>query len=293
MKPTRCRMRRFCRSCIAVLLLCSMVLMPTASAATYDMDSDSVLTAFDVVLKKREAMENPDSSALMEELHMIDSHLMGLGSLGLNDDPPAEWLLEPKGTEHTGQATYYNGGITSGHASLAPVPDGIFVTAINSTDYNSAMLAGAYLHVVAENGNTVDVYVTDSSGQGEGHLDLNTYAFEEIAALSVGRLDITWTIAPFPTEDPMQFLFSSDSSSSWFSMQIRYHVYPIYSVEILQSDGTYKTLKRRSDNYFTCSGAGKGPFTFRITDIYGQVVIEESIPLSAGETVSGTQNFPE
>ena len=91
----------------------------------------------------------------------------------------------------------------------------------------------------------------------------------------------------------MQFLFSSDSSSSWFSMQIRYHVYPIYSVEILQSDGTYKTLTRRSDNYFTCSGAGKGPYTFRITDIYGQAVIEEGIPLSAGETVSGTQNFPE
>lgn len=292
MKPTRCSMRRFCRSCIAALLVGGMLLVPSASAATYDMDGDSALTAFDVVLKKREAMENPDSSALIE-MHMIDSHLMGFSSLGLNDDPPAEWLLEPKGAEHTGQATYYNGGITSGHASLAPVPDGIFVTAINGTDYNGSMLAGAYLHVVAENGNTVDVYVTDSSGQGEGHLDLNTYAFEEIAALSVGRLDISWTIIPFPTEEPMQFLFSSDSSSSWFSMQIRYHVYPIYSVEILKSDGTYKTLTRRSDNYFTCSGAGKGPYTFRITDIYGQVVIEEGIPLSAGETVSGTQNFPE
>lgn len=292
MKPTRCRMRRFCRCCMTVFLLSSMLLVSTASAATYDMDGDSVLTAFDVVLKKREYMENPDSSALVE-MHMIDSHLLGFSSLGLNDDLPAEWLLEPKGTEHTGQATYYYGGITSGHASLAPVPDGIYVTALNPTDYNGAMLAGAYLHVVAENGNTVDVYVTDSSGQSEGHLDLNNQAFEQIADLSAGRLDITWTIIPFPTEDPMQFLFSSDSSSSWFSMQIRYHVYPIYSVEILQSDGTYKTLTRRSDNYYTCSGGGKGPFTFRITDIYGQVVIEESIPLSAGETVSGTQNFPE
>ncbi len=281
----------FGRLCIAGLLS-MMLFVPTASAATYDMDNDENLTAFDVVLKKREAMENPDSSAFVEVL-MIDSHLMGFSSLGLNDDPPAEWLLEPMGTVHTGQATYYDGGITSGNASLAPVPDGIYVTALNSTDYNGAMLAGAYLEVVAENGNTVDVYVTDRSGQGVGHLDLNTNAFEQVAALSTGRINISWTIIPYPTDEGMHYMFSSDSSSSWFSLQIRYHVYPIYSLEILQSDGTYKTLTRRTDNYFTCSGAGKGPFTFRITDIYGQVVIEENVPLGAGDTYIGEGNFPE
>ncbi len=291
MSPARCHKRRFGRNILIAMLLSGMLLATSASAATYDMDGDSNLTAFDVVLKKREAMEAPDSSALIE-MYMIDSHLMGYTSLGLNDDPPPQWLLEPKGTVHSGQATYYDGGITSGHASLAPVPDGIYVAAINRTDYNGSMLAGGYLRVLAENGNTIDVYVTDSSGQSQGHLDLNTNAFEQIAALSVGRLNITWTIIPYPTDEGMHYKFSPDSSSSWFSMQIRYHVYPIYSVEILQSDGTYKKLTRRSDNYFTCSGAGKGPFTFRVTDIYGQVVVEENVPLCAGDSYLGTGNFP-
>ena len=283
--------RRCSAGFLVALLLANLLLVTSASANTYDMDGDGVLSAFDVVLKKREAMEHPESGALVD-MYLIDSHLMGFSSLGLNDDPPPQWLLEPKDTVHTGQATYYNGGITSGHASLAPIPEGIFVTAINSSDYHGSMMAGAYLHVVASNGNAVDVYVTDSSGQGTGHLDLNVNAFQQLAATSVGRLNITWTIIPFPTDTPVTFLFSPDSSSSWFSMQVRNHVYPIYSIEIMKSDGSYTTLKRRSDNYFTYSGAGKGPYTFRLTDIYGQVIVEEGIPLTAGGTAVGSCNFP-
>ncbi len=281
----------YSRLCVAALLS-AMMFVPTASAATYDMDDDANITAFDMVLKKREALENPDSSAIIECM-MIDSHLMGYTTIGRDDNPPpTNWLLEPKDTVHSGQATYYNGGITSGNASLAPVPDGIYVTAINGTDYNGSMLAGAYLRVIAENGNSVDVYVTDRSGQGVGHLDLNTNAFEQVAALSTGRINIDWTIIPYPNDGGMHYMFSSDSSSSWFSLQIRYHVYPIYSLELLQPDGSYKKLNRRTDNYFTCSGAGKGPFTLRITDIYGQV-IEESVPFSPGETYIGEGNFSE
>lgn len=278
------------RLCIAALLS-MMLLIPTASAATYDMDADENITAFDLVLKKREALANPDSSAFVDYM-MIDGHLMGYMTIGRDDDPPSEWLLEPMGTVHTGKASYYDGGIESGNASLAPVPEGIYVTAINGTDYHGSMLAGAYLEVVGSSGKSVNVYVTDRSGQSEGDLDLNTAAFEQIASLDAGRTSISWTIIPYPTDEGMHYKFSPDSSSSWFSLQIRYHVYPIYSLEILQSDGTYKTLNRRNDNYFTCSGAGKGPFTFRITDIYGQVV-EETVPLSPEEIYIGEENFPE
>lgn len=277
------------RLCVVALLI-MMPMIPTASAATYDMDGDNNITAFDLVLKKREALADPNSSALIEYM-MIDSHLMGYTTIGRNDDPTSDWILEPMGTVHTGEASYYDGGIESGNASLAPVPDGIYVTAINGTDYHGSMLAGAYLEVVSSSGKSVNVYVTDRSGQSEGNLDLNTAAFEQIASLGAGRISIIWTIIPYPTEEGLYYQFSSDSSSSWFSLQIRYHVYPIYSLELLQADGTYKTLTRRNDNYFTCSGAGSGPFTFRVTDIYGQIV-EETVPLSPDEIYIGQKNFP-
>ena len=267
-------------------LLCCMSL--TASANTYDMDGDGILTAFDAALKKREALEDP---AALDDLAKIDAHLLGRGTAGLSDG--SAWLTEPPQTVHSGQATWYNGGITSGRCSLAPVPDGIYVCAINSTDYAEGLLAGAYLRVTAANGNTVDVYVTDTSSEESGNLDLNVSAFEQLAAKSAGRLNITWQIIPFPSDAPISYLFSSDSSASWFSVQLRYHTYPVYSAEILKADGSYAPLTRRSDNYFTGSGFGSGPFTFRLTDIYGNVIIEPDIPLTAGGTASGTQNFPQ
>lgn len=117
-------------------LLCGVLLLcPTANAATYDMDGDHNLTAFDYVLKKRECMEHPESAAFYE-MFEIDAHILGFASLPLST--PAitepEPLLEPKHTIHTGDATYYSGGISSGRCSLAPIPDGMYVTAINTTD---------------------------------------------------------------------------------------------------------------------------------------------------------------
>ena len=39
---------------------------------------------------------------------------------------------------------------------------------------------------------------------------------------------------------------------------------------------------------------GTGPFTFRITDIYGQMIIDENIPLSYDDTeiIQGHVQFP-
>ena len=37
---------------------------------------------------------------------------------------------------------------------------------------------------------------------------------------------------------------------------------------------------------------GAGPFTFRITDIYGQVIVEKDIPLVLDEIIEGENQFP-
>lgn len=280
-------MRRVTLRLTAGIAACAMLFCTalTASANTYDMDGDGVLTAFDAALKKREALDGLNANAL-SDLAKIDAHLLGRGALGLSDG------YEEKGTVHSGQATWYSGGITGGRCSLAPIPDGIYVCAINNTDYADGLLAGAYLRVTAANGNTVDVYVTDTSAQGSGHVDLNVEAFEQLAARSMGVLNITWEIIPFPA-DAVDYRFSADSSASWFSVQFRYHAYPIADAEVQLADGSYAPLTRRSDNYFTGSGFGAGPLTFRLTDIYGNVIIEPDVPLEAGGSYTGTQNFPE
>lgn len=279
--------RRFC-ALFTACILCGTAM--TASAATYDADGDGNITMFDYIIKKREALENPTGTAF-GEMQVIGDYLAGYGAYPYDTPEPA-WLLEAPGTAHSGYATWYTGGITSGRCSLAPIPEGLFVCAINPDDYALGLLAGAYLRVTAENGNTVDVYVTDTSAEAKGSLDLNVNAFEQLAPRGTGRLNISWQIIPFPTSEPIGYRFTEDSSTSWFCMQLRYHTLPVWSVEILKKDGTYTPLKRRSDNYFTGSGFGAGPFTFRLTDVFGNVITEEGIPLSPGEMVVGKMNFP-
>ena len=54
-------------------------------------------------------------------------------------------------------------------------------------------------------------------------------------------------------------------------------------------------VKRRPYNYFESRDMGKGPFTFRITDIYGHVVVDKDIPLCTDDTIiiPGHVQFPE
>jgi expansin (peptidoglycan-binding protein) len=54
------------------------------------------------------------------------------------------------------------------------------------------------------------------------------------------------------------------------------------------------TVPRTSWNYFvqTNPGMGPGPYTFRVTDIYGNVLVDSGIPHVANGTVNGSGQFP-
>src|SRR5690606_23859458 len=46
-------------------------------------------------------------------------------------------------------------------------------------------------------------------------------------------------------------------------------------------------------NYFEKpDGLGTGPFTFRITDYFGQIITEENIPLMVTTEIPGQEQFP-
>ena len=203
-------------------------------------------------------------------------------------DPEQDWILEPKGTLHSGFATFYGGGYEGGCAMLDPVSKDYWITAMNLPDWNNAELAGAYLEVTGELG-TIKVFVTDLLPEGaKGDLDLYTDAFPLIAPAEKGKVPVTWKIIPLDTAEtaPLSYKYKVGSTEFWCAVQVRNHRYPIEKLEYLNADGEYIELPRRNFNYFEAqSGLGKVPFTFRITDIYGQVVIDEDIPFTP-ESVS-------
>ena len=254
-----------------VLLLRDRLLgkQPEGTFTAADLNADGCLDARDLTLLKRLVLPAPEEH---------------------------DWILEPKGTVHSGEATFYGGGYEGGCAMLDPVSTDYWITAMNLPDYNCAELAGAYLEVTGELG-TINVLVTDLLPEGKkGDLDLYTDAFPLIAPAEKGRVPVTWKIIPLDTAEdaPLSYKYKVGSSPFWCAVQVRNHRYPIERLEYLSSDGEFVELPRRNYNYFEAlSGLGEGPFTFRITDIYGQVVVDADIPFTPDEMQQGHVQFPE
>ncbi len=207
---------------------------------------------------------------------------------------PMGEVLEPKGNVHNGFATYYGGGYEGGCAMLDPVPTTYWITAMNIFDYDNALMAGAYLEVTGELG-TINVLVTDLLPEGQkGDLDLYVDAFPLIAPAEKGKVPVSWKIVPLDTAEnaPVSYKYKEGSSAFWCGVQVRNHRYPLAKLEYLDASGNFVELPRRNYNYFESDSMGAGPFTFRLTDIYGAVIVDENIPFTLNEIQQGHVQFP-
>ena len=270
---------RLISSAVAVMLTVSMLSLPAFSVGDpMDYIPDGHINCFDVIKARREKVPGSDLKAVCDFV------------LGRKNFPAAETeytideslILEPKGTVHTGDGTFYGGGYVGGCAMLDPVSKDYWIVAMNLADYNEGQLAGAYLEVTGELG-TINMLVTDLLPEGKkGDLDLYTDAFPLIAPVEKGRVPVSWKIVPLDSAEnaPVCYKYKVGTTEFWCGVQVRNHRYPITKLEYLDKDGKWTEIKRRRYNYFESDKMGKGPFTFRITDIYGQQVIDRDIPLS-------------
>lgn len=240
---------------------------------------------FDSVRMKNQIIY--ENAELCSELKSINSYI-----LGRCYDESA--VLEPKGTVHTGEGTFYGGGYEGGCAMLDPVDrERYWIVAMNISDYNNAQLAGAYIEVTGERG-TINMLVTDLLPEGKkGDLDLYTDAFPLIADPEKGRVPVSWRIIPLDTDEPVSYRFKEGSTEFWCGVQVRNHKYPVAKLEYLNKNGEWTELPRRNYNYFESMEMGAGPFTFRITDIYGDVITDYDIPMILDEDIKGSVQFPE
>lgn len=286
----------------AIAMLCTCGICASAEENVRgDLNADGVTDRADVLLLRDWLLtKSTEGDSVRGDLNN-DSHVdaRDLTLLKRRIVPTSaehDWILEPKGTIHSGEATFYGGGYEGGCAMLDPVSKDYWIVAMNLPDYNCAELAGAYLEVTGELG-TINVLVTDLLPEGKkGDLDLYTDAFPLIAPAEKGRVPVTWKIVPLDSaaDAPLNYRYKVGSTEFWCAVQVRNHRYPIERLEYLNSDGEFVELPRRNFNYFEAqSGLGKGPFTFRITDIYGQVVIDEDIPFTPDEVQEGHVQFPE
>lgn len=276
---------------ISLAVMLGVSVLPAMAVNAPDLNSDNRVDCFDLVLARQ-------NGSTAEELNAMNDFILGRETI-----PDTEYtidescILEPKGTVHTGDGTFYGGGYEGGCAMLDPVSRDYWIVAMNLEDYNDAQLAGAYIEVTGELG-TINMLVTDLLPEGKkGDLDLYTDAFPLIAPVEKGRVPVSWKIIPLDSAEnaPVSYKYKEGTTEYWCGIQVRNHRYPITRLEYLGENGEFIEIKRRPYNYFESDKMGKGPFTFRITDIYGQVIIDENIPLSYDDTeiIQGHVQFPE
>lgn len=206
-----------------------------------------------------------------------------------NDNNPGE----PNNPVHEGIATFCIGDGT-GACMFDPDPNDLMYTGINPQDYQNAQACGARIEVIGPKG-TIQVRVTDLCPECQpGQLDLSRQAYEKIGDLDLGSAPIKWRIITASPHGPIEYHFKDGSNWSFTMVQVRNHKNPVAKLEYLNNQSKWITVPRTDYNYFiqTSPGMGIGPYTFRVTDIYGHVLIDKNIPHLENGTAPGAAQFP-
>ncbi len=208
-----------------------------------------------------------------------------------------EPMIIPAGPDtslHSGRATYYSWADGSGACMFDPIPGDLMVGAMNLPDYDTAAVCGECVKVSGTS-STITIRITDLCPEcPKGNIDLSPHAFSLLADTLLGNIPITWKMVPCPLSGPVIYHFKDGSNQWWTAVQVRNHRYPVKRFEYLAPGGVFREVERTSYNYFVePSGMGPGPYTFRITDVFDQVLIDSGIPALADSGFAGHAQFPE
>jgi expansin (peptidoglycan-binding protein) len=166
------------------------------------------------------------------------------------------------------------------------------VAAMNAPDYAGSAACGSCVRVSGPKGE-ITVRIVDLCPEcPRGNLDLSPQAFERIAPLEQGRVPISWRYVACDVKGPIRYHFKDGSNQWWTAVQVRNHRHAIAKLEV-KKNGNFVAVSREDYNYFVdASGFGPGPFSFRVTDVYGGVVEDEGIALGDSVSREGRGQLP-
>lgn len=194
---------------------------------------------------------------------------------------------------HAGEATYYTFASGAGACMFDSTPNNLMIGAMNQPDYQGSRICGECVRVTGPKG-TITIRIVDLCPECPGgNIDLSPQAFSLIGDITLGHVPITWELVPCDVNGPILYHFKDGSNPWWTAVQIRNHRYPVARLEYLTSQGVFKEVVRTEYNYFVePAGMGVGPYTFRVTDIYGHVLVDSSVTHAANASVPGGGQFP-
>jgi expansin (peptidoglycan-binding protein) len=229
-----------------------------------------------------------------------DPGTTGPGSAGdPTGDPTGDSSGDPSGDPvacegpvHDGVATYYDAD-GSGNCSFPAAPGDPLVAAMNDADYAASAVCGACVAIDGPDGKATVRIVDRCPECPPGHIDLHPDAFAMLADPQLGVVPISWAYVPCPVAGNIAYHFKEGSNQWWTAVQVRNHRNAVASFEYRDAMGDWKPVERVDYNFFIdMSGMGPGPYSFRVTDVYGNVLEDAGVPfVEAGESPGGGQ-FP-
>ncbi|MEV6428055.1 expansin EXLX1 family cellulose-binding protein [Nocardia sp. NPDC051463] len=229
-----------------------------------------------------------DTTHTVGENLTVDRIPMATSSSGF-----AAWYpQDPPDPGGSGEARYYAFG--QGVACSFPrLPVDGFYAGMSTQEYGNADLCGAYLDVHGPRGDVRVLIADRCPGCAPGQLDLSAAAFEQIAERSDGVAQVGYAVVRDP--DPAPELFyevKPDSSAQWLAILVSGSGNPLQRVAIRPATGGgWQELNHGTDNYWTISGAGPGPFSARVIDMYGHQVEVSGISLEPGQRFTGMRLY--
>lgn len=204
---------------------------------------------------------------------------------------PAGVLAAPPlgGTVHSGKATFYDSKGAGGNCSRPAAPANRLYVALGPAEYAAGASCGGHLDVTGPRG-TVRVLVMDQCPECEpGHLDLSAEAFARIADPVQGVVKVSYrAVVDPPLPGPLTFRIKEGASRWWFAVLVGDHGNPLRAVEVRQG-GSWRAATREDYNYWLIpAGAGPGPYTIRVTDVYGHRATVTGIRMAPGQVQRST-----
>jgi expansin len=184
-------------------------------------------------------------------------------------------------TVHKGKASFYDAGRSGGNCSFPGPPADRLYVALGASQYAGSAACGSYLEVSGPKGKVQVMVMDQCGGCGTSKIDLSTEAFTRIADRSQGIASVTYRAVVNPSLDGgLTFRMKGGASQYWFAVQVGNHGNPLRSVEAKGPGGGFRKAARQSDNHWTIDGGiGPGPYSIRVTDVYGHQATATGIRL--------------
>lgn len=190
--------------------------------------------------------------------------------------------------EKTGYVTFYDGADSPDVAYYVPeLEAGWYHCAVSEEKLND-IPPGSAVELTA-NGKTVHLLVTDLCPNSTNYhhtkntnyyFDLEESAFAILADKSVGVLNMTFRVIPYPTEKVVGFI--STATEEWYLQGRFYNMrYPLAKVEYSLDDGkSFEDMEKvsKDNNLYYIDGIRvSGKIIFRLTDINGDRITSGAV----------------